>query len=159
MATDENHPTMQAWQTAAGGVSTTLEASLRLNASVAVPSASPLTRDEVLIEVISPALNPADCKVAEMGLASKLVFRSGPYQPGMDYAAVSSPPKHGTLSQFTIATADRCVPVPVGISPDDAACVGIAGLSALGSLEQGGVVPGSKVLVNGGSGGVGTFTI
>ncbi|KAF4538582.1 alcohol dehydrogenase [Lasiodiplodia theobromae] len=188
MATDEKHPTMQAWQTAAGGVTTTLEASLRLNASVAAPSASSLARDEVLIEVISAALNPADYKVAEMGLASKLVFRSGPYQPGMDYcgrvvaahASVAAahpdiaqpgtlvfgaipnaptPPKHGTLSQFTIATADRCVPVPVGIFPDDAACVGIAGLSALGSLEQGGVVPGSKVLVNGGSGGVGTFTI
>src|SRR4029079_6618481 len=49
---------------------------------------------------------------------------------------------------------------PEGVSFEDAASVPIAGLTALQALrDHGELQPGQKVLVNGASGGVGTFAV
>ncbi|KAH7045299.1 hypothetical protein B0J12DRAFT_712040 [Macrophomina phaseolina] len=172
---------MKAWQSR--GVTTTLEASLALNPNAPAPTPSSLSTNELLIEVASAALNPVDITTAEMGLLSKLAYR-GVYSPGVDFCgrviaahptalashpelkegvhvfgALSFPPfpKYGTLGQFTVATVSNCVPVPAGVSPDEAAALASVGPTALGALAQ--VKPGAKVLINGGSGGVGTFAI
>ena len=49
--------------------------------------------------------------------------------------------------------------LPEGVEPDHAAAVGTAATTAFQSLLPGVVKPGSKVFINGGSGGVGTFRI
>ncbi|KAK1529342.1 zinc-binding dehydrogenase [Colletotrichum costaricense] len=47
----------------------------------------------------------------------------------------------------------------MGVDHDDAAAIGTAGLTAFQSLPKESLKPGSKVFINGGSGGVGSFTI
>ncbi|KAL1622583.1 putative secondary metabolism biosynthetic enzyme [Neofusicoccum ribis] len=172
---------MKAWQSP--GVTTTLEASLTLNPHALAPTPSTLSTNELLISVISAALNPVDITIAELGLLSRLAHR-GAYSPGVDFCgrvvaahatalashpefeagalvfgALSFPPlpKHGSLGQLMVATTASCVPVPAGVAPDDAAAVASVGSTALSALA--GVAPGAKVLINGGSGGVGTAAI
>lgn len=67
--------------------------------------------------------------------------------------------KFGTLGQFIVVTSADCAVVPDGVDPDDAATLGCAAGTALQSLPPDIVKPGSKIFVNGGSGGVGTYAI
>jgi NADPH:quinone reductase-like Zn-dependent oxidoreductase len=66
----------------------------------------------------------------------------------------------GTWAQFAPAREARLALKPAGVSFEDAAAVPVAGLTALQALrDRGEVEPGQKVLVNGASGGVGTFAV
>lgn len=63
-------------------------------------------------------------------------------------------------AELAPATAGRLARKPATISFEDAAAVPIAGLTALQAVrDHGAVQAGQKVLVNGASGGVGTFTV
>ena len=71
-------------------------------------------------------------------------------------------PNAGALAEYILVKGtDACVPVPANLSLCDAACAGIAGKTAYDTLyKQVRDLPrGAKVLINGGSGGVGTFAI
>ena len=66
----------------------------------------------------------------------------------------------GTLAEFACTGADTVYPMTGGIPFDQAACLPIAGLTALQSLrDHGRIAAGKKVLVNGASGGVGHFAV
>jgi NADPH:quinone reductase-like Zn-dependent oxidoreductase len=67
----------------------------------------------------------------------------------------------GAFAEYiTIREAGNVVKKPGNVSFSQAAGVGIAGVTALQALrDQGKVKPGEKVLVNGASGGVGTFAV
>jgi NADPH:quinone reductase-like Zn-dependent oxidoreductase len=59
-----------------------------------------------------------------------------------------------------IAEDGALAPKPAGVPFEEAACVGVAGVTALQGLrDHGQVRPGHEVLVNGASGGVGTFAV
>ena len=59
-----------------------------------------------------------------------------------------------------VAEDGAVVAKPAGVTFEDAACVGVAGITALQGLrDHGQVRAGHKVLVNGASGGVGTFAV
>ncbi|MDX6475941.1 MAG: hypothetical protein QOH95_1452 [Gaiellaceae bacterium] len=65
----------------------------------------------------------------------------------------------GAFAEYVVATraVDR---KPANLSFEEAAAVPLAGLTALQALrDHGGVKPGQRVLVNGASGGVGTFAV
>jgi NADPH:quinone reductase-like Zn-dependent oxidoreductase len=71
-------------------------------------------------------------------------------------------PNAGALSEYILVKGtDACVPVPSNLSLRDAACVGIAGKTAYDTLYPyvKDLPRGAKVLINGGSGGVGTFAL
>jgi NADPH:quinone reductase-like Zn-dependent oxidoreductase len=67
---------------------------------------------------------------------------------------------HGAFAEYAVAPEGRLVVMPQGISFELAAAVPLAGLTALQGLrDHGGLVPGRRVVVNGASGGVGTFAV
>jgi NADPH:quinone reductase-like Zn-dependent oxidoreductase len=166
---------MRAWQfdDATGG----LEKSLRLNDAAIAPSKDSLAEDQVLVEVISASVNPVDLMV-EMPLISKLRI-STPASPGIDFCGgvvathpkndtlqigqkvfgkLDAPTKFGTFAQFTVARTSGCVPLPKGVDEDQAAASGLGAITAYQRIQPH-VKKGSKVFINGGSGGTGTFSI
>ena len=173
---------MKAWQFSqtTGG----LEKNLKLNNAVSLPpNAKSLGPDQVLVQVLSATLNPVDYKFAQIPVVGSLIIKR-PASPALDYSGrvvacgpnskkVSSedlkpgqlvfgkldgPTQYGTLAEYTIGPRSGCVPLPQGVSVDDAACIGSAALTAYQCLVPH-VKPGDKVFINGGSGGVGSFGI
>jgi NADPH:quinone reductase-like Zn-dependent oxidoreductase len=69
--------------------------------------------------------------------------------------------KNGAFAEFVSVREDRAiVPKPATITFEQAATVGVAGLTALQGLrDKGKIQAGQKVLINGASGGVGTFSV
>jgi NADPH:quinone reductase-like Zn-dependent oxidoreductase len=66
----------------------------------------------------------------------------------------------GAWAEFACAREARLVRKPANVSFEEAAAVPIAGITALQALrDKGHVQPGQKVLINGASGGVGTFAV
>ena len=171
---------MKAWQyeNAVAG----LEKSMTLSTDVAPPPQASLKKNEFLVEVLSMSINPVDYKVPEVGRLAKLMVKV-PASPGLDFAgkvAAKHPEddtglsvgqmvfgrldgltQFGTLAQFIVASSAGCIPIPDGVSVDDAAALGTAALTAYQTI-----VPFVKkdptkatVFINGGSGGVGTYGI
>ena len=66
----------------------------------------------------------------------------------------------GAFAEYACAGEDHLVPKPANLTFEQAAAVGVSATTALQLLrEQGKVKPGQKVLINGASGGVGTFAV
>lgn len=66
----------------------------------------------------------------------------------------------GAWAEYAPAREVRLVPKPANVSFEEAAAVPIAAITALQALrDKGEVQPGQKVLINGASGGVGTFAV
>ncbi|KAK7408392.1 hypothetical protein QQX98_009432 [Neonectria punicea] len=171
---------MQAWQFTT--IKGTLENSLSLNETAVPPDASSLDKDHVLIEVITAGINPVEYKLPEIFLFGKLMVQT-PASPGLDFCGrvkakhaanesftegqlvfgaltvATKFPKFGSLGQLIIAPCSQITPLPKGVDPDGAAAVGTAGMTALQALPRDIVKPGSRVFINGGSGGVGSFMI
>lgn len=65
----------------------------------------------------------------------------------------------GTFAQYATARERLLALIPAGIGFEAAAATPVAALTALQALRKAGIEPGHKVLVNGASGGVGTFAV
>lgn len=66
----------------------------------------------------------------------------------------------GALAEYVCGAASGLVGKPANVSSEEAAAVPIAGLTALQALrDKGQLKPGERVLINGASGGVGTFAV
>ena len=77
-------------------------------------------------------------------------------QPGDEVFGVSG----GSWAEYTIAREDRLAKKPSNLSFEEAAAVPVAAVTALQALrDKGQVQPRQKVVVNGASGGVGTFAV
>ncbi|KAJ5089732.1 Polyketide synthase enoylreductase [Penicillium argentinense] len=170
------HPTsMKAWLY--NGTSGGLEKNMHLEYSARAP---PVPRaNEVLIQVLSAGLNPADFKVPEMGIAARRLVIGMPATPGMDfcgrvvstgpsathfpegqlvYGCHSRPVQFGSLGEYLLVPATFVRALPDNLGADQIAGIGIAGQSAYQSLH-GYVKQGDKVFINGGSGGCGLYAI
>jgi NADPH:quinone reductase-like Zn-dependent oxidoreductase len=78
------------------------------------------------------------------------------FEPGDEVFGVSG----GSWAEYTIAREERLAKKPANLSFEEAAAVPVAAVTALQALrDKGRVEPGQKVLVNGASGGVGTFAV
>jgi NADPH:quinone reductase-like Zn-dependent oxidoreductase len=137
--------------------------------------------NEILVKVHAASINPADWHfIRGEPYIIRLDFGLGaPKNPrvGIDYAgtvaAVGSNVakfkvgdevfggKNGALAEYLTATEDGNVALkPAGIGFEQAAAVNVAGLTALQTLrDRAALKPGQKVLINGASGGVGTFAV
>lgn len=151
-----------------------LTKSLRVDTNVPLPkNADPLPANSVLVRVAYTSLNPVDSKIADLPLLGGLVF---PGIPCFDYAGtviksrdtnfkdgqrvfgMTDIPKFGACAEYVVAPAKSCVALPDNVKLEDAATLGIAGITAYQTIVPF-VTKGSKVLINGGSGGTGTFGI
>ena len=66
----------------------------------------------------------------------------------------------GAFAEYASAPADHFVPKPANLTSEQAAAVGVSASTALQLLrDQGKIKPGQKVLINGASGGIGTFAV
>ncbi|MEU6248962.1 NAD(P)-dependent alcohol dehydrogenase [Glycomyces sp. NPDC047010] len=66
----------------------------------------------------------------------------------------------GTFAEYTTTAADRLIPKPDALSFTDAAASVMSGMTAYAAMtESFKAAPGTRVLVNGASGGVGTFAV
>jgi NADPH:quinone reductase-like Zn-dependent oxidoreductase len=124
----------------------------------------PIPKDnEVLIQTRAASVNPLD-------------WRQKSRRPGVDVAgevvtcgrgvtqfkrgdAVFGVCK-GAFAEYVCASETALVAKPDQLTFEQAACVPVAGLTALQGLQgKGKVQPGQKVLINGAAGGVGTFAV
>jgi NADPH:quinone reductase-like Zn-dependent oxidoreductase len=78
------------------------------------------------------------------------------FQPGDEVFASCS----GTLAEYVCVAADKLAMKPTNLTFEQAAAVPTAAITALQGLRDAGKLqPGQKVLINGASGGVGTFAV
>ena len=137
--------------------------------------------DEVLVEVRASSVNPADW---HMSTGTPYLVRPqaglrSPKQtiPGKDVAGkiaavgkgvtqfevgddVYGEVAGGAFAEYAAAPANLLAPKPANLSFEQAAAVPLAAFTALqGVRDKGQVQPGQHVLVNGASGGVGTFAV
>lgn len=171
--------TMKAWQyhTSTGP----LESNLILEPSAPMlPSPHP-HKPEMLVHIHSMALNPADYKFAELGFLTSAAI-SLPASPGMDFSGTVvsiglpspltalqfkpgqkilgrvAPTQFGTLGEYVLVGYEACAALPEGVSSEEGAAIGTAGLTAYQCIKPH-VKVGDKVFINGGSGGTGSFGI
>jgi NADPH:quinone reductase-like Zn-dependent oxidoreductase len=137
--------------------------------------------DEVLVRVRAASLNVADWYTLgglpllarpSVGLRKPRIIRLGTdfageveavgkdvtqFRPGDEVFGA----KTGALAEYVCVREDRAlVPKPPNASFEQAAAVPVAGLTALQGLrDRGGIEAGQRVLINGASGGVGTFAV
>ena len=77
------------------------------------------------------------------------------FKPGDEVFGV----KWGAIAEYVCVRKDRVALKPANITFEQAGAVGLAGLTALQGLRKGKICAGQKVLINGASGGVGTFAL
>lgn len=66
----------------------------------------------------------------------------------------------GTFAEFAAGPASQLIEKPANVSFDEAGAAGMSGLTALAAMRDAGeVTAGTRVLINGASGGVGTFAV
>jgi NADPH:quinone reductase-like Zn-dependent oxidoreductase len=136
--------------------------------------------DQILVRVRAASLNPLDGHfVRGMWLVRVMNGLRKPKEtrPGVDYAGVVEAvgknvtnfktgdevfgARNGSLAQYICAKADRAAcPKPANVTFEEGATIGVAGTTALQGLrDHGHLQAGQKVLINGASGGVGTFAV
>ena len=137
------------------------------------------TDDQVLVKIHAASINAPDWRfLSGRPYAMRLMFgmRKPKMRPGTDMAgAVEAVGKNvtqfkpgdavfgvcrGSFAEYGCTTEARLVAKPDNMTFEQAACVPVCGLTALQSLrDKGRLQPGQRVLINGASGGVGTFTV
>ena len=136
--------------------------------------------NEVLVHVRAASVNPVDGHMIRDSWLGRLL--GGLRKPkntrfGTDFAGVVEAvgknvtefkpgdevfgAKNGAVAESICVKAERAIAIkPTNITFEQAGSVGVAGITALQGLrDQGHIKPGQKVLINGASGGVGTFAV
>lgn len=134
---------------------------------------------EVRVRIHVSGVNPTDIKARTgFGGASMAFSRIVPHQDGAGvidavgegvatsrvgervwiYEAQAGRPS-GTAAQFCVVPSERAVALPVGVSFETGACLGISALTAHRCLFADGDLTGRRVLVQGGAGAVGNAAI
>jgi len=138
--------------------------------------------NQLLVRVRAASVNPLDLTIRGPWLIRPILGMRKPKDTrlGVDYAgiveAVGKNPaaggqfkpgdevfggKNGALADYVCVLADRSVALkPANMTFEQAAAVPVAAITALQGLrDKGKIQPGQKVLINGASGGVGTFAV
>jgi len=120
-------------------------------------------KNEVVIRVCAASVNPLDWRMKShrpgVDVAGRVVAVGETvtqFRPGEAVFGICK----GAFAEYACAPQDKLAPKPESMSFDQAAAVPIAGLTALQGLrDRGHLQPEQKVLINGASGGIGTFAV
>ena len=137
--------------------------------------------DEVLVQVRAASINISDWYGVvgrpRVGRVSMGLLKPKEARLGVDYAGVVEAVgggvtefqpgdevfggRTGAYADYVVAKADRAIThKPANVSFEEAAAVPIAAITALQAIrDHGKLEPGQRVLVNGASGGVGTYAV
>ena len=135
---------------------------------------------EVLVRIAASSVNPVDLKIRAAGQESPLSPKA-PAVLGMDFAgtveavgdgvtgfqlgdevygcAGGLADLPGTLAEYIAADVQLIAHKPKNLSMREAAAVPLVGITAVEGLQRAGVTAGQRVLVHGGSGGVGHVAV
>ena len=134
--------------------------------------------DQVLIKVRAASLNALDAYMIRDAWLNRLIFglrkprdtRLGrdaagvveavgknitQFKPGDEVFGIC----RGSLAEYAVTSERALVMKPPNVPFEQAASLPLAGLTALQGLREGKIQPGQKVLINGATGGVGTFAV
>src|SRR5213080_725649 len=135
--------------------------------------------NQLLVKVRAASVNPLDLTIRGPWLIRPILGMRKPKETrlGVDYAGIVEAVgknvtqfkpgdevfggKNGAIADYVCALADRAVVLrPANLTFEQAAAVPVAAITALQGLrDKGKIQAGQKVLVNGASGGVGTFAV
>lgn len=137
-----------------------------------------LNSKDILVEIYSTSVNPVDWKIRKGELKiftgfkfpkrlgadfSGIVKAAGAkvkeFQPGDEVFGFVDPLKGGAYAEHISVSCSSVVKKPNNLAINKAGVVPLAGLTALQGLRLGKINKESQVLINGASGGVGTFAL
>ncbi|KAF1973539.1 putative zinc alcohol dehydrogenase [Bimuria novae-zelandiae CBS 107.79] len=173
--------TMRAWQYKTRNEPFESNLSLDTIPRLEAPSTCKSEKDCcILVRVHAVSINPADHKVPLIPVVGYFLNKK-PATPGLDYSGVieAIPPgtpttlqvgdkvlgrldwpyQRGTLAEYVLAQPNAIVKLPDSLSFAQGAALGTAAMSGLQPLEKVNIKPGASVFINGGSGGVGSYTL
>jgi NADPH:quinone reductase-like Zn-dependent oxidoreductase len=134
---------------------------------------------QILVRVLAAGINPVDWKIRS-GHLRPFASATFPMIPGSDLAGevvevgsevarfrpgdavygLLQPAAGGACGELAAVPASAAAPMPENLSFTEAAAVPMAALTALQALrDKGRIAPGMRVLIHGGSGGVGSFAV
>jgi len=135
-----------------------------------------LKAGHVLVRIKATSVNTVDTMIRQMG-AELPISPEAPAILGMDFAGIveavgEGVTQHkvgdevygcaggladlpGALAEYMVADADLLATKPRNVSMEEAAALPLVGITAYEGLQRAGISEGQKVLVHGGSGGVG----
>jgi NADPH:quinone reductase-like Zn-dependent oxidoreductase len=134
--------------------------------------------DQVMLKVRAASLNALDVYMIRDAWLNRLIFglrkprdtRLGrdvagqveavgknvtEFKPGDEVFGIG----RGSLAEYACASERALVLKPANVTFEQAASIPLAGLTALQGLRKGNIHAGQKVLINGATGGVGTFAV
>jgi NADPH:quinone reductase-like Zn-dependent oxidoreductase len=121
---------------------------------------------EVLVKLAAASVNPIDWKMRQGLIKLPLPRVLGRDGAGIDTASgkrvlgIGSFGRDGTHAEYAVVAKEFCAEIPPQLTFEQAAAIGIAGLSAwIPLVEDAGVAAGQRVLIHAGAGGVGGFAI
>jgi NADPH:quinone reductase-like Zn-dependent oxidoreductase len=116
-----------------------------------------VTRDSWLGRLIFGLRKPRDTRLGQdvAGQVEAVGKNVTQFKPGDEVFGIS----RGALAQYACTPERALVMKSPNVSFEQAASIPLAGLTALQGLRQGKIQPGQKVLINGATGGVGTFAV
>ncbi|MGF1480218.1 MAG: NAD(P)-dependent alcohol dehydrogenase [Cyanophyceae cyanobacterium] len=138
-----------------------------------------LAPNRLLVRVYASSVNPVDWKIRKgdlqllsgydfplilgcdfAGVVEAVGAEVTLFQPGDEVYGMVNPLDGGAYAEYVAAPESGTAPKPGNMSFEEAAAVPVAALTALQSLlDLGQMRPGQQVLINGASGGVGTFAV
>ncbi|KRN94161.1 oxidoreductase [Pediococcus stilesii] len=143
---------------------------------VSIPAIRP---NDVLVKVIATSINPIDIKTKDGGLKMLLKYEM-PMIMGSDFAGIVveageyvsdykvgdavfgrvQKDRIGTFAEYLVVDRGDIAPKPQNLSFEEAAAIPLVGLTSYQALHDiMNIQPGQKVMIQGGSGGIGTIAI
>jgi NADPH:quinone reductase-like Zn-dependent oxidoreductase len=116
-----------------------------------------LIRDSWLGRLMFGLRKPRDTRLGRdvAGVVEAVGKNVTRFKPGDEVFGIC----RGSLAEYAVTPERALVMKPPGVTFEQAASTPLAGLTALQGLREGKIQPGQKVLINGATGGVGTFAV